>query len=134
MTKRKTIAQLTAEIANLTDLLSVSRDAVRGWQGEVSKLKDEVKESRSQFADLKERLLNSETETARLRGYMSRVHEDDIVRDGFVEIGDEGGKRQVPKRPPPMQRSHQYEGNALEMSDTFDNYGNRKPRTHWTSY
>lgn len=90
-------------------------------------------ETRSQFADLKERLLNAETELSRLRGYLARVHEDDVVRDGLVEIEDGQGKRSVPRRQPPftMQVSEPYHSPILT---TYDNYGREQKRTHWTSY
>ena len=91
----------------------------------------EVKEVREQFADIKRRLLEAETETARLRGYLARVHEDDIVRDGLVEIEDAQGKRLVPKRPPPMNAG------AVEHYEQFNSsvgYGSNKKQTHWTNY
>lgn len=90
-----------------------------------------LKESRDHFADLKERLSSADAETARLRGYLERVHEDDIVRDGFVEIEDREGKRSVPKRPPPQQLVM---STNLSPDFTTDEYGRRKKRVHWTSY
>lgn len=88
------------------------------------------KEVHDQFADLKQRLHDNEVELSRLRGYLERVHEDDIVSDGFVEIEDEQGKRMVPKRSPPRMI---VPGNNFEMP-SYDNYGREKKRTHWTSY
>lgn len=87
----------------------------------------ETRKTREQFADLKERLHNAEMENARLRGYLGRVHEDDIVRDGFVEIEDAQGKRSVPKRPNPLA-PHQL------VQHFFDNEPMGASRTHWTSY
>lgn len=81
------------------------------------------------FADLKERLLNAETELSRLRGYLARVHEDDVVRDGMVEIEDSNGKRQVPRRQPPFTTT-MLDNSMMPFSAYHDN----EKRTHWTSY
>jgi predicted nucleic acid-binding Zn-ribbon protein len=97
---------------------------------ERDKFKQREEKTREQFEDLKKRLLEAETEQARLRGYLSRVHEDDIVRDGMVEIEDSQGKRMVPKRTPPL---------LSNVYDSYDTglgglaYSNEK-KTHWTSY
>jgi len=102
----------------------------RSWDEESAKRRTaeaSLKESREHFADLKERLANAESETARLRGYLERVHEDDIVRDGMVEIDDQNGKRLVPKRPPPLRIEQNF-------TTEFANYGGTQKRTHWTSY
>lgn len=83
------------------------------------------------FADLKERLFNTETELSRLRGYLARVHEDDVVRDGMVEIEDSNGKRQVPRRQPPFTNSTYRDDAGIGLSSL---YHNNEKRTHWTSY
>ena len=57
--------------------------------------------TRQQFNDLKSRLAAAEQENARMRGYIARVHEDDVVREELVRIGDpEGAEQLVPKRKP----------------------------------
>lgn len=121
--KRPTYAELEAQLIAVRK----DRDDERGRRYSAEK---EVETTREQFADLKQRLLNSENECARLNGYMARVHEDDIVRDGFVEIEDENGKRFVPKRPGPQERVIHHGG--------LDNYdyinGERRKKTHWTGY
>lgn len=132
--KPKTRAELLLQIENLV----ASRSAHWKECNEAHKARDEAlareTQTREHFEDLKQRLLAAETETARLRGYLSRVHEDDIVRDGMIEIEDERGKRTVPKRQPPMM--------AVERDHNFDNsmnrnsrlYGEARKATHWTSY
>jgi hypothetical protein len=130
--KRKTIAQLEVELARITKAKDDYYQSYRDATARATASDESLKESRSHFADLKERLLNAETETARLRGYLARVHEDDIVRDGLVEIEDGQGKRSIPRRPPPLE-AVRYSSPAIS-TDQFDNYGSRKKRTHWTSY
>ena len=64
-----------------------------------SAIETEVKETRKQFGDLKERLSNSEMENQRLRGYVARVQEDDAVREELITVGDPDGERRlIPKR------------------------------------
>jgi septal ring factor EnvC (AmiA/AmiB activator) len=126
---RKTIKQLEIELTGARELASNNYDRGQQWRTKAEQAEAALKESRSHFADLKERLQTAETELARLRGYMDRVHEDDIVRDGMIEIEDENGKRLVPKRPPQM-RSVSNSG-----MDAFINHSSTsRKRTHWTSY
>lgn len=96
----------------------------------VTQAENETKETHANFEDLKRRLHDAEVENARLRGYTDRVHEDDVVRDGFIEIEDERGKRQVPKRkvPHPLMQSTHDEDLMLNR------HGLRDRKTHWTSY
>jgi len=91
---------------------------------------DEVK---SNFADLKKKLHDSELEVSRLNGFMQRVREEDAVNDPLVEIEDQNGKRQVSKRFP--SNSMQYFGNALGNDEYVrDEYGRQTKKPHWTSY
>jgi predicted nucleic acid-binding Zn-ribbon protein len=134
MAKHLTIADLTKEL----ETAKTERARwEKSWGEERQKRSDaenSLAESRTHFADLKERLSNAEAETARLRGYLARVHEDDVVRDGMVEIEDERGKRQVPKRPPPLESVGTYSMVESIGSTSYDSYGRPKKRTHWTSY
>lgn len=134
--KRKTIKQLEdqakAEIEFLkTDAIALrkSHEAIRI---ERDKALQSEKKTREQFDDLKQRLLSLETDNARLNGYVARVHEDDIVRDGMIEIEDQNGKRLIPKRPNPLTPNSftQYEQFS---APNYLPYGNEK-KTHWTSY
>jgi chromosome segregation ATPase len=103
MAKRKTVVELETEIARVTKSKDDYYQSYRTAQDRATAAEEGLKESRTHFADLKERLANAEAETARLRGYLARVHEDDIVRDGLVEVEDGDGKRSVPRRPPPLE-------------------------------
>ena len=87
-------------------------------------------ETAKQFADLKERLLTSETECARLRGYLERVREDDAVADPLVEIEGPDGKRLVSKRHPSPQHFITSNVDHYEMARAMRG---EKPK-HWTSY
>lgn len=129
--KRKTIAELEAEIASVRGMKDDYCERWRADQKRAQAAEESLKESRSHFADLKEQLHNAETETSRLNGYLARVHEDDIVRDGLVEIEDGDGKRSVPRRPPPLQAA---ETRVTSHFDAMRPYGGEKKRTHWTSY
>lgn len=127
---RKTIKQLEADLAAAKALAHENYLNGSEWRTKAEQAETALRESRSHFADLKERLHNSETELARLRGYLDRVHEDDIVRDGLVEIEDGDGKRMVPKRPAPLRTVPHDAG-----MDAFLNHsGTQRNRTHWTSY
>lgn len=85
------------------------------------------KETRKNFADLKERLHNSEMDVARKEGYLDRVREDDRVSDPLVEIEGPEGKRFVSKRHPmPIMNTNDYELHRAMHG--------REKRTHWTSY
>lgn len=132
--KRKTIAQMEADLAAARETNNTNYENGRKWRAQAEEAEKSLKEARSHFSDLKERLHNSEIENARLRGYLSRVHEDDIVRDGLVEIEDDGGKRQVPRRPPPLEQASYSPSVSDMMTSEYDPYGRQKKRTHWTSY
>jgi len=139
--KRKTIKQLEAEIYSLEQDVKALNARLHDKENQKDDMRVDrdkalqaEKKTRAQFDDLKQRLLSTETENARLNGYMSRVHEDDIVRDGLVEIEDRQGKRLVPKRPNPMQ-SNSYTNYEQFQSPSINSmlYGTEK-KTHWTSY
>lgn len=128
--KTKTRAEMQTQIAGLVARCGELREN-REEERRARIVADEaLKESRSHFADLKKCLLAAETENARLNGYLSRVHEDDVVRDGMIQITDEKGTRQVPKRPPPAR-------SVVFSPDRVVDYhrdGSRSRKTHWTDY
>ena len=71
----------------------------------------DAKAARAEHDDLKKRLLNSELECARLRGYMERVREDDLVADPLpsglllaVVGGQQGQRGELPQPRPGEQR------------------------------
>ena len=90
-----------------------------------------------QFNDLKERLLASEMENQRLRGYIARVQEDDVVREELVTVGEPGAEQHmVPKRVPTVfSQPNQYNRARDEMNDIFHGRGEeRRPPRHWVTY
>jgi chromosome segregation ATPase len=129
---KETYAQLRAALDDLKKRHDERIDELLAARQAKASAEKSLADSREHFADLKERLASTEAETARLRGYLERVHEDDVVREGMVEIEDEQGKRMVPKRPSPMisQQSVSYAGGG----SSFDNFGRPNKKTHWTSY
>lgn len=92
-----------------------------------------AEEKINQFNDLKTRLAQSEMENARLRGYIQRVQEDDVVREELVTTGDPEGQRQlVPKRKStvftqPDQFMH-------SRDEGLYSYRDRPQPKHWVTY
>lgn len=109
---RKTLADIQAEhvdaIAQLQAALATERDKVRTLESRMYHNNQERQaadqravEMRGLLDDVKERLAFSEAEVQRMGGYISRVQEDDVVRDPLVQVGDPDGEQQlVPKRRP----------------------------------
>ena len=126
-----------AKVIELTADVEEARSLVRQQSQRASAAEAEVKTTREQFADLKERLFNADAELARLNGYLARVHEDDVVRDGLVEIDDDRGKRMVPRRTTPLrtvrQNDSSIQGAVESFGAAFAPLTGRK-RTHWTDY
>jgi hypothetical protein len=129
--RRRTREEAEAEIVKLRDELGAE------YRGRVAAEARE-KETRAQFADLKERLANAEADTQRMRGYIARVQEDDVVREELITIGEPDGEQQkVPKRKPtsfhtpaPYSHSRNFEaGYACNTASDRD----RRPR-HWVTY
>lgn len=96
---------------------------------------------RKRIDDLKTRLATAELENARLRGYVARVQEDDVVREELVTTGDsEGAQQMVPKRkptafePPDHLTNHLREqtGAGIFSGESLARRGER-PR-HWVTY
>lgn len=136
----KTVPQAAVDAAKIVELtkdVEEARALVRQQSQRASAAEAEVKATREQFADLKQRLFNAEAELARLNGYLARVHEDDVVRDGLVEIDDDRGKRMVPRRTNPLrtvrQNDSSIQGAVESFGAAFTPLTGRK-RTHWTDY
>lgn len=115
-------------------------DATRigSFQNDLAASRDEVKQVRAQFDDLKERIANTEFENQRMRGYIARVQEDDVVREELVTTGEpEGEKHLVPKRKhQTFEQPRQY-SNFGEVDGTFHHGYNEEPRRkpkHWVTY
>lgn len=100
-----------------------------GQRTEIYRVQQAAKETHEQFADLKERLQAAETSNAFNRGYLQRVSEDDLAREGFEQFDTPDGAVIRPRRPPP---SVQY----VQAGDTmgYDNGRSRPKKTHWVNY
>jgi|SRR5215472_3048043 len=128
--------QTANEINRLELLVKQHSDAKYAAQAEAVQAKEEIKEVRKQFADLKERLSNAEMENQRMRGYIQRVQEDDVVREELVTTGDpEGERMMVPKRKPTMfmQPQHYSELGDHGIMSGYSNRDRPKPK-HWVTY
>lgn len=133
--KRQTREQLEAELVKLRDEHSAEHRRRRAAE-------EQEKETRSQFADLKERLAFSEAEVQRMGGYISRVQEDDVVRDPLVQVGDPDGAQQlVPKRKAtPFHDMKFVREGAMGCAGELDfragavNAGERRRPRHWVTY
>lgn len=126
--KPKTRAELELELVKLRDEHSAEyrhRCAAEARE----------KETRAQFADLKERLAFSEAEVQRMGGYISRVQEDDVVREPLIQVGDPDGAQQlVPKRKPTQFAELRSVGGGMAMAGCVDSGRDRKPPRHWVTY
>lgn len=139
---KPTIKSLQAEIATLRQRSDSNYENGAQWKAKAETAEASLKESRSHFADLKERLSNSEMENQRLRGYIARVQEDDTVREELVTVGEpDGEQRMVPKRKPTVfERPSDFSeprNHNQELSDFgFGRNPNRdrKPPRHWITY
>lgn len=97
----------------------------------------ELNHTLMEFGDLKRRLHNAEHIIERMRGYIARVQEDDIVNEPLVATGNEDEKHLAPKRQhtsfsgpedPYIDTMAQSEMRHLSELDR------RKQRRHWTEY
>lgn len=103
--------------------------------------KQEIKEVRQQFADLKERLANAESSNQYMRGYIARLQEDDVVREELVTTGDPDGEQIM--RP---KRKHAQFERPSDYREIFQNSGatgslekyrtdsDRPKPKHWVTY
>lgn len=130
--KPLTRAQLEAQLAELQARLAEANGRLRGHE-------EARRQAAREMDDLKERLASSEAENQRMRGYIARVQEDDVVREELVPTGDPAGEqRLVPKRQPteffapsPYQQREEagrgYGGHMMAAERR------EKPR-HWVTY
>lgn len=93
--KRKTIASLEDRIAGLEASLQQVNNFAGERVREANAAADREKQTRKQFDDLKLLLATTESENARMRGYIARVQEDDVVREDLIPIGDPEGQMQL---------------------------------------
>jgi hypothetical protein len=104
-----------------------------------------VGELRKNLDEVKERLAFAEAENQRMRGYLERVQEDDVVREELVTVGEpDGEQRMVPKRKPTVFAPQSYcaggERRISSIDTTFESMAfrdeNGRPRRHkhWVIY
>lgn len=124
---KETIAALKAEVQRLKEYADEKCVEARRRLTAQTEVENALKESRTHFADLKERLADSESNLARLSGYIDRVREDDNARDGF-DVVDQTRELIVPRRNP----SKSVAASSIETS-TADRISGQR-RRHWTDY
>lgn len=146
MTKEQYKAQLQKaelEKADLEKAVRDARDEVRKISVDkftaVEAANKETKLARGQFDDLKRRLFESETENAKLRGYIARVREDDTVREELISVGDPDAPHLVPKRKNQLDLVHIADGETEFNMSNEDRYGyshdgRERLRKHWVTY
>lgn len=140
--KQLTRAELKTELEALAKELADFRDIYRRNLRSLDESVAREKATNDQFADLKQRLATAEAENQRMRGYISRVQEDDVVREELVVVGDlDGERRLVPKRKPTEFHSpsgfagHHDEACTASSSIRGMLEGrDRKPPKHWVNY
>jgi hypothetical protein len=97
--KRATRAQLEGCVRALEEEAAAARGLREQMRTKEGELRSELKRQAGEIDDLKIRLAQSESENQRMRGYIERVQEDDVVREELVVTGEPGGQQQlVPKR------------------------------------
>lgn len=114
-----------------------ARDARRERHEIKEQADKDCAEARKEHSDLKERLYNSEMENQRLRGYISRVQEDDTVREDLIATGDPDGETQmVPKRKSTIfHRPSDVTDFGERAQSGIYGYRDGPPRPrHWISY
>lgn len=131
--------QLDEALKESADLKAKLLNATEKWRQaatEYDVIKKQRDETRAQFDDLKKRLHESEMENQRLRGYIERVQEDDIVREELILTGDpEGECRQVPKRKSAIfAQPRQYTDFDSGQSSVYSGYRDRPKPKHWIEY
>lgn len=98
-----------------------------------------TKKVRDQFDDLKTRLHAAESANQYMRGYLSRVQEDDTVREELVTVGDPAGEqRMVPKRKPTaFERPDDFTEPRRDQRGIYSGMGyehDRPKPKHWITY
>lgn len=132
--KRKTRNELAAALAD-------ERKARQTTEADLQTVRGREKQTRAEIDDLKVRLANAESECQRMRGYIDRVQEDDVVREDLIATGDPAGEqRLVPKRrPTTFCARSEYSKSGLDIGDdtgVYSPYRDRdrpKPK-HWVTY
>ena len=119
-----------------------SQREIKLLHDQISEMVESAKTNRTQIDDLKARLATAEAENQRMRGYIQRVQEDDVVREDLVPVGDPDGETHlVPKRKPtsfhaPVPMSAAGEIDAGTRSFMYSDREREPPRKakHWVTY
>lgn len=131
---KPTVKSLTEELHFVRAECSRFAELYEGAREARNELTAWKKEAEVQFEDLKMKLLAAEAINQEMRGYISRVQEDDVVREELVATGDRDAPYLVPKR------KHQAFAilNPYEYGDGRNEnalYGGAKrTRRHWITY
>lgn len=137
--KPRTRAALEAQVAELNEKLHLLERVLHAKTGELDNATAREKTAGDRLNDLKTRLATSEADNQRMRGYIARVQEDDVVREELVSIGEPDGEQQlVPKRKPtPFSEPNAYSamGECVTEGRMYhgDQSQRRKPK-HWVTY
>lgn len=136
--KSQTREQLKAVIADVTANLGRAREEIALHLGELQRRIAGEKDGRKLVDDLKERLAIAEADNQRMRGYIARVQEDDVVREALVKVGDPEGEHQlVPKRKPTLFHGpspYNVDAGCQTSIQGYRDASNRKPPKHWVTY
>jgi hypothetical protein len=125
--KRQTRAELAAALAAANELLAGKDSLLRQERAAAETVRKNADE-------LKIRLSEAEADNQRLRGYIARVQEDDVVREELVRVGEPDGDYQlVPKRKmTPFSGPDPY--SRCDVAATGMRHAERAPRRHWVTY
>lgn len=141
MTKTNTLNQRLLdsrqECDSLKTLLQRANETASSARNEMAAAKEEAVETIKEFNDLKTRVFDAELENARLRGYIQRVQEDDVVREPLVETGEPGGEQMLtPKRQSTIfVRPNQMTDLAPDVGSVAYYHEPRKSKMrHWITY
>jgi chromosome segregation ATPase len=130
---RDTVKSLKEQIENLQNQLLASEAARRAANEEVKASDASLKEARSKFAELKERLHYSELDNARLRGFVQRVHETDDAASECEEVTCPTNR---PASQVPRSKLARSANTRFDQIDTFGRDRDRQlaERGHWTDW
>lgn len=133
-------AELEKALATAEERLELTRRSLAAKSDQLDQSITRETSTRAQFEDLKSRLATSESDNQRMRGYIARVQEDDVVREELVSIGEPGGEQKlVPKRkttvfgePYPYMVDAARGDDSIGMTHYRD--ANRPRPRHWVAY
>lgn len=130
---KSTIASLKAEIKTIRAALTNQIEKTSKVEADNYAIERKLETARAQFTDLKDRLFAAEQTIARQSGYLARVREDDIVRDGSAEQTAPDGSLHVrPKRPNLSARDDAPRPVNKNLMVGYDKP--KTPELHWVNY